>query len=483
MNQDTQTTFSDSSFEETALAFILKDPTTYQDQQNKLESTLFEDRKLKALWDSSLSYYERYQGLIDDRGLEVLLDEAKVAADKKAEYQLLFAKIKSRSVSQSQFTLAVEQLKQLKQKRHLFDLATEIASALKSSTTDVDKLSTDVISKVFGLKSSATPFREISLTDSLATRQAEYADREKNPQKYLGIPFGIKKLDELTAGIFPEEFGIFFGRSGTGKSRTLASIAYNMFSRGNNVMYVTIEMPMSQVGRLFDSRHFLISSSGLRHGRLTDPDKKKYFTGNLQGGSGQGDFYVVDAPQGCTFSDLLPVIRKYKARKPLHAVVIDYMNLMTPATRNVQGNESLLIGTIGKELKGLARLEQIAVLTATTATRATAEIDNVDDVGTEHVGWSDLLVYQADLLVFLKKSDATQALAKQVDAVVVKYRDGSNQRLTLGADWDRSFVGDMDTYLKLVGAMVPNQPSPQPVVVSEKKEEKQQVATVPGAQK
>jgi hypothetical protein len=44
------------------------------------------------------------------------------------------------------------------------------------------------------------------------------------------------------------------------------------------------------------------------------------------------------------------------------------------------------------------------------------------------------------------------ALAKQMDAVVVKYRDGSNQKLTLGADFDKCFVGDMDTYLRLTGA-------------------------------
>lgn len=451
----TNQTYHDSSVEETALAFLLQDFTTLQEHATKIEPDLFEDKRFKAIWDSASIYCERYHGLIDDKGLEVLLDEAHAPAEKKTEYHTLLKNLATRKISRSQFALALDQLQQLKQKRKLYDLASYIAEQLKSPTFDVGKVNDEAAKRVFGLTSgdSSKLFRETSLRDTLQARIDEYKDRESNPQKYLGIPFGIKALDDLTAGIFPEEFAVFYGRGASGKSRTLASVAYNMFSTGHNVMHVTIEMPGAQVGRLFDSRHFLISSTGLRHGRLSDPEKKKYFGGSLA--NQPGDFYVVDTPQGCTYLDLLSVIRRYKSQRPLHAIVIDYLNLMRPATRGTDGNESLRVGTIGRELKALARLEKVAVLSATTATRAVSEIDNIDDVGTEHVGWSDLLVYQCDLMVYLKKGDAASSLTKTVEGVVVKYRDGANVRISLGADWDKSFVGDMDTYLKITGAITP----------------------------
>lgn len=472
---DQNVAFVDSSIEETVLAYLLKDQPSLEEGFETISATLFEEKKHQALWGAASSYYTQFQGLLDDKGLEAMLDDAKATAEKKTTYHALFLSLKSRNISKSQFSLAVKQLKALQQKRKLFDVAKHIAQQLKEPTLDLTKLSGEVTTQVLDLGDiQSSAFREASLKVTLADRVAEYKDREIHPEKYTGIPFGIKRLDELTSGIFPEEFALFFGRGGAGKSRTLASIAYNMFNSGRSVMYVTIEMPMAQVGRLFDSRHFLVSSSGLRHGKLSDGDKKKYF-GTNQLIAAAGDFYVVDAPQGCSVTSLLPIIRKYKARRKLDAVVIDYLNLMHPATKGIEGNESLRVGTIGKELKGLARLEQIAVLSASQATRATAEVDNIDDIGTEHVSWSDLISYQCDLMVFLKKGDASSTLTKLVEAVVVKYRDGSNVKISLGADWDKSFVGDLEEYLKMTGAVVQVGATVQVSAPNQ-----QPVATVPG---
>lgn len=479
---DANATFADTSVEETVLAFALKSVENWEDSAEQLDATAFEDRRNKALWEAAINYHSQFQGVIDEKGLEAMLDDAKVTAEKKTTYHALFATLKGRNISKSQFGLATKQLKSLQQKRKLFDLAKFIAQQLKESNPDLIKVSEAVTSQVLHLNTSQqSVFREISLISTLQERVAEYKDREAHPEKYVGIPFGIKKLDELTSGIFPEEFGLIFGRSGAGKSRTLSSIAYNMFCAGNSVMYVTIEMPQAQVGRLFDSRHFLISSGGLRHGKLSEHDKKKYFANTASLEKANGDFYVVDAPQGCSVASLMPVIRKYKARRKLDVVVLDYLNLMQASTRGSEGNESLRIGSIGKELKGLARLERVAVLSASQATRSTAEVENIDDVGTEHVSWSDLISYQCDLMVFLKKGDSASSLTKVVDAMVVKYRDGSNQKLSLGADWDKTFVGDLDEYLRLTGAVAT---SGATVPVSPTVHAPQQHAvSVPGGQK
>ena len=331
-------------------------------------------------------------------------------------------------------------------------MALRISEGIRDPSADLNKLTESVVDKVLDLgETNQSVQYEGSLKDSLDLRIAEYADRKTNPEKYKGIPFGISKLDALTAGLFPQEVGIFFGAAAVGKSRTLASIAYNMFSRGYSVMYASIEMPHTQVGRMFDSHHFFISSAGLRHGNMTLQDETKYFSKQPLLENRAGDFYVVDAPQGVSFSGLLPIIRKYKSRHRLDAVVIDYLNLMTPVAR-VDGSEPLRLGMIGKELKQLARLENVAVLTATQATRGVSKIEDIEKIGTEHVGWSEQLSFHCDLMIFLMKQNGIRMAENKMDALMVKYRDGSLTKLELGVDFDKSWVGDHYDLLKARGS-------------------------------
>ena len=458
---DEKEVFADPTMEETAVVFLLSDIKNVQDNRISFDTSLLESRRYRALWEAACSYYDKYQGILDNKGLEVMLDEAQVSTDKKADYLLLFSGIKSKKAERSQFLLAVDQLKVLAKKRRLYDLASHVASELKSGRADVDKLTQDVVVKVLGLDAQhGTVFRERSMPETFDERLNEYLDREKFPGKYIGIPFGIKKLDELTSGIFPEEFALFFGGPASGKSRSLASIAYNMFESGHHVMYVTIEMPMAQVGRLFDSRDHMVSATGLRKGRLSEAEKKKYMSPKAR--KNKGDFYVVDAPQGCSAMSLISVIRRYKMRFPLDVVVLDYLNLMQPSDKSFDRNEALRIGNIGRELKSLARLERVAVLSAAQSVRDAVDLDDVSEVGSQHVGWSYTLPYQCDLMIYLQKPDPAAALAKTMDAMVVKFRDGSNYKISLGFDWDKTFVGDRETFLRLSGAFVePNPAGPK----------------------
>lgn len=447
-----QETYSDPFMEETALVYLLKDLHVFQDQKNSIDPNIFDSRKYRALWDAAVSYYDKYQGIIDIRSLEVMLDEANVPVEKKADYLLLFNSLKSKTAEKSQYLMALDILKNFQKKRRLFDLAKHISAALKNDKYSMDELTKEIANKVLGLDSiQETVFRESSLPETWEGRISEYLDREKNPEKYKGIPFGIKSLDDVTSGIFPEELCIIFGGPATGKSRSLASIAYNMYKSGRNVMYITVEMPGSQVARLFDARDYMISSSGLRKGKLSPSDKDKYSRKKTR--TSEGDFHVVDVPEGCSSLALIPIIRKYKARKKLDAIIIDYLNLLESSDKSSYQNEALKIGTIGKELKRLARLERVAVLTATTAKSDAMKFEDVLEADSSHVGWSFLLSYQADLILFLKKMDPADLLSKKLDIGIIKYRDGHGGKLSLGVDFDKCFIGDMRELLIQSGAI------------------------------
>ena len=450
-----ETNFTDEPTEQLVLscAFVpIKE--VVQEVIQAVDVSLFEFPNHRELFNAAVTYYMEFHGVLDERGLEMILDRSRADNEKKTRFNLLYQTLKAKAmeVPQAQFKQSLQALKSLKQKRKLYDVARRISEGIHDPAANMDTLTGLVVDKVLDLgETSASVSYEGSLKDTLDLRVAEYADRKANPDKYKGIPFGISKLDMLTGGVLPQELVCFFGAAATGKSRTLASIAYNMFNSGRRILYCTIEMPHQQVGRMFDSHHFFISSAGLRHGNLTSEDEAKYFSKTPTLSNRQGDFYVVDAPQGVSYATLLPVIRKYKSRNRLDAVVIDYLNLMEPVAR-VEGSEPLKIGTIAKELKQLARLEKVAVLTATQAVRSVAKVEDIEKIGTEHVGWSNLLSYQCDLMIFLMKQTGIRMAEGKMDASIIKNRDGGNAKLELGVDWDKSWCGDYLDLLKARGS-------------------------------
>lgn len=441
--------FSDNDAEKNIAAYLLKDAHVFEEDRHQLVLELFEDTKIPVILSEVFKYYVQYGGIPDEKSFEYLISSsASIPLEKRASYLLFFIELKNRSsvIGKDQFLHDIDILKQLQKRRKLYSIGELIKDGLQRGLGE-DEVYSNIVSKIYENDSSTSNVvREGSLKDQILERVAEYQDRKLRPNAYKGIPLGIAQLDQLTSGMLPGELGVIFGRSGAGKSRFLHSVAYNMFARNYNVMYITVEMPYEQVGRLYDSRHFKISSTGLRQGKLSTEEEKKYLEGAINLQNAAGDYYTVDVPQNCTAASLVPIIRKYKARKKLDAVFVDYINIMLPSTK---GSKDLAErwGEIARELKGLARKEHLVVFSAVQANRAAAAA-KLEEVGQEHVSYSDMVTWHSDLLLFLRKAGLESELQRQIDAVVVKYRDGRNQTAKLGVMWDWSFVGDLDELIR-----------------------------------
>src|SRR6478736_4878246 len=68
-----------------------------------------------------------------------------------------------------------------------------------------------------------------------------------NPGATLGIPTGLRDLDELIGGYEPETYNIVAARPSVGKSTYLFSIMLNMARKGKKVGLLTQEMSERQV--------------------------------------------------------------------------------------------------------------------------------------------------------------------------------------------------------------------------------------------
>jgi hypothetical protein len=411
---------------------------------------MLEDARLHVIMREANKYYVRYGGIPDDKGFEILLAEnGEIPTDRRASYLLLYSQLRSNSpaVSKDQFLICVDRLKQLHQRRKLYSIGEVIKEGLQKGTKEEDIYS-EIVSKTYEIDQNVTNVVSArSVKDFIDERLQKYKLRKQNPDAFKGIPMGIKALDNLTSGMFPGELGMVFARSGAGKSRFMFSTAYNMFSKGFNTMYFTIEMPEDQVGRMFDSRHFKVSATSLRHGKTTDIDDQKMVQKARALQETAGDFFIVDIPQNCTAASLVPFIRKYKARKRLDAIFVDYVNIMSPS---IKGPSALpeRWGEIARELKSVARQENLVVFSAVQANRSSVAV-KTEEVGQEHVSYADMVAWHCDFLLFLRNNGLEGEIQRELDAVVVKARDARKQTLKLGVAWDYNFVGDLEDILRM----------------------------------
>jgi replicative DNA helicase len=425
--------FFDSEQEKDALAYALAKVDHCGEAMRKLQIDLLEDTRHQRIWEAGRHYYHQYGGVLDRAGLQAMLNTNEVPQDKQVMYLTLLDDIKRRVITQDRFRVALGVLDTLRFKRGLYDMVNGAAAHLERGSLDKQKICNDIVNNILNLqRGEDAVVREQSYKLGVESRIALYKDRKEHPEKYRGIPYGIQKLDELTGGMYSGEFIIFFGRPGAGKSQTLHNIAYAGAEKGFNSLYVTIEMPNEQVGRRLDSRHLQISARGLRNASLNAVEEKK-FLGTIKNGLNlKGDIHLVDMPQGCSVAQLLPILRRH---------------LMEPTRWSNSKVERTT--DIARELKQLARLEGIPVLTAARATREAAKTES-GDMGTEHLSWSDALGYDADQIVYIKKGTSISALEAEVEGIVVKFRDGSNETFKLGVNWDKSYVGDIEHVLASV---------------------------------
>jgi len=69
-----------------------------------------------------------------------------------------------------------------------------------------------------------------------------------NPEKWKGIPTGIKGFDRICGGLRPGAVIAVYGGTGLGKTAFVRQIAFNTLCSGNRVLFIPLEMRVQEVG-------------------------------------------------------------------------------------------------------------------------------------------------------------------------------------------------------------------------------------------
>ena len=221
-------------------------------------------------------------------------------------------------------------------------------------------------------------FREFPAVLTSAVTMVEAAYHKDS--RVTGVPTGLIDLDDKLGGLQASDLVILAGRPSMGKTALAITIAANaartqavgpdaegLHGETYAVGVFSLEMSAEQLAMRLLSAQAELSSDDLRRGKLRDMDFKKVVQAS-QDLAGR-PLFIDDTP-ALSVAALRTRARRLKRRHGLSLLVVDYLQLVRPASTSAQVNRVQEIAEITQGLKAIAKELNIPVLALSQLSRA-----------------------------------------------------------------------------------------------------------------
>jgi len=306
----------------------------------------------KNLTTEQFEYFCRFVSSMSPQKMAVLV--AELAAIKSID-----------SVSQEDLEVLIDECKNAYYFRFLKseldtikgDKSPDFRKKIQNLGDNINKCLSNNSSSTFDFHDTAQNFSPF--IESLKKRALEPEDR---------VTCGIKEIDDcMVVGFRPGTLTLTVADVGGGKSTMMLNIAYNLYKRGHNVLFLPLEMPWEEIYKKFLSRETLIEFEKFARPELMSErdwevlSKKSEEISSLKQRLMWGD--VSSRP---TVQEIKRAVEsKMHYFKP-DVVVIDYIANIKP---DGKVDNWLAIGDILKDLRAFGKQCGFAILSAAQMTR------------------------------------------------------------------------------------------------------------------
>ena len=314
--------------------------------------------------------------------------------------------------------------------RELIQTSTHIIGQAFDAKEDVQALVDDAERRIFSLaerrlEGSAIPVKNI-LNDTF-----KYIERLYERQEHVtGVPTGLNRLDELTAGLQPSDLILIAGRPSMGKTAFALSIAQHVGIKLHmKILFLSLEMSSQQLVQRMLSSEGRVDSLSVRTGRLQAQDWHRLTS--AAGRLSEAPIFIDDSP-GLSVLEVRAKARRMKSEHGLDLIVIDYLQLMRG--RANLDNRQQEVSEISRSLKALAKELNVPVVALSQLSRA------IETRGDNTPRLSDLresgaLEQDADVIMFLhrpsfySKDPMEEEARKTAEVHIGKQRNGPTGKL------------------------------------------------------
>ena len=199
----------------------------------------------------------------------------------------------------------------------------------------------------------------------------------KNEEGIVGVPSGLRDLDDRLGGLHNSDLIIIAGRPSMGKTALATNIAFNAAQKilengkKSTVAFFSLEMSSEQLSTRILAEQSRIKSNDIRRGKISEEQFDKFIETSKN--IAELPLYIDETP-AISIAALSNRARRIKRIYGLELIVIDYIQLMRAV--NTRDGRVQEISEITQGLKALAKELAVPVLALSQLSRAVEQRDD-----------------------------------------------------------------------------------------------------------
>ena len=340
-------------------------------------------------------------------------------------------------------------------RRKLIDVGTDL---INDSYDNYEDQNSNIIiekteSDLYNLTNDGDSQKGPKQFDDILSLTIDYAEKAyKKSDEVVGLKTGLSDFDKKIGGLHKSDLIIIAGRPSMGKTAFATNIASNICNKKinnkqTNVLFFSLEMSSEQLATRVLSEISQISSEGIRTGNLSKTDFEKIIKASEK--LKELSLFIDDSP-ALTISSIRTRSRRLKRKHGLDLIIIDYLQLISGESKNLNDNRVKEISDITRGLKAIAKELNIPVVALSQLSRKVEEREEKRPQLAD-LRESGSIEQDADLVVFLyreeyylARTEPPEGTEKHVmwtskmekvhniaEAIVAKHRHGPISRVKL----------------------------------------------------
>ena len=200
----------------------------------------------------------------------------------------------------------------------------------------------------------------------------------KNEGGIVGVPTGLRDLDDKLGGFHQSDLIIIAGRPSMGKTSLATNIAFNaanyiqQSNKKSSVAFFSLEMSSEQLSTRILSEQAKIGSNDIRRGRISDEQFDQF----LETSKNIAELPLfIDETPAISIAAMSNRARRIKRLYGLEMIVVDYIQLMRGTTSNKDGRVQE-ISQITQGLKAIAKELGVPVVALSQLSRQVEQRDD-----------------------------------------------------------------------------------------------------------
>jgi replicative DNA helicase len=200
----------------------------------------------------------------------------------------------------------------------------------------------------------------------------------KNEEGIVGVPTGLRDLDDRLGGLHKSDLIIIAGRPGMGKTALATNISFNAAQklqdsgRKSCIAFFSLEMSSEQLSTRILAEQSRIKSNDIRRGRISDEQFDKFIETSKN--ISELPLYIDETP-AISIAAMSNRARRIKRIHGLDMIVVDYIQLMR-GTMNYKDGRVQEVSEITQGLKAIAKELSVPVIALSQLSRQVEQRDN-----------------------------------------------------------------------------------------------------------